>query len=303
MPERTLMNDTKKSASLESLPLRAGIGLKTIHYPDVLAQINGPTQIGFVEVHAENYMAAGGPSHHYLSEIRANLALSIHGVGLSIGAHGPLDEAHIERLVQICKRYQPQSFSEHLAWSTHGGRFLNDLLPVPYDDEALAQVSDHVDQLQNALGRRILLENPSTYIAFESSALSEIDFLSEVARRSGCGLLLDVNNVYVSANNHAFDPAAYIDAFPMESVGQIHLAGFSIDDSPGPRLLIDAHGSAVDAAVWPLYRRALARSGPLPTLIEWDNDVPAYAVLMAEAAIADGFLSAANGQERRVRVG
>jgi len=273
-----------------SLPVRAGLGLKPEHYADILA---GVPDVGFFEVHAENYMGLGGPPHRYLTAIRALYPLSLHGVGLSIGASRPLDKTHLGRLKNLVDRYDPQSFSEHLAWSTHDNRFLNDLLPLPYTRETLARVSAHVDQTQQFLGRRMLLENPSTYLLFEESTIDEIDFLDAVAERTGCGLLLDVNNVMVSAVNHRLDPFAYIDRFPVERVGEIHLGGYDETiDGAGDRLLIDAHGSEVRSDVFALYGHALARSGPVPTLVEWDNDVPDFPVLLAQAERVDTALFA-----------
>jgi uncharacterized protein len=267
-----------------------GIGLKPEHAEEVLSGGHG---IDFFEVHAENYMGDGGPPHHVLGEVRARYPLSLHGVGLSIGSAGGLDRVHLARLRRLVDRYRPHLFSEHLAWSTHDGRFLNDLLPLPYNFETLARVCAHVDQVQDALGRRMLLENPATYVAFETSDIHEVDFLGAVAARTGCGLLLDVNNVYVAAVNHGFEPMAYIDAFPLDRVGEIHLAGFAEDrDDENERLLIDAHGTPVAEAVWTLYRRIIARSGPIPTLIERDNDVPPFLTLVAETARAKSLLDA-----------
>ncbi len=272
------------------IPARAGVGLKAEHYEAVLAE---RPDLGFFEVHAENYMGAGGPPHHYLEAIRRDWPVSLHGVGLSIGGAGPLDEAHLARLKALNHRYQPGLVSEHLAWSTHSDIFFNDLLPLPYTREAVARVSDHIDRLQTVLGRRILLENPSTYVAFDSSEMDEVTFLGEVAARSGCGLLLDVNNVLVSATNQGFAAADYIDAFPLHLVGEIHLAGHARDqDDAGNLLLIDAHDRAVDAEVWALYARTIARGGARPSLIEWDNDVPDWPTLFAEARRAERVLAA-----------
>jgi uncharacterized protein len=269
-------------------PAPAGAGLKREHACDI-----GAFPIDFFEVHAENYMGDGGPPHRLLSQVRADSPVSIHGVGLSIGAARPLDRAHLARLHQLVRRYQPFLFSEHLAWSSHGETFLNDLLPVPYNQECLALVCEHIDQVQDTLDMRMLLENPSTYVALDTSTMSETEFLREVARKTGCSLLLDVNNVYVSAVNHAFAPEAYIDAFPVEHVGEIHLGGFAEErDDSGARLLIDDHGAEVTDAVWSLYRRALTRTGPVPTLIEWDNKVPAFATLAVEVARAKAALIA-----------
>lgn len=269
------------------LPPSVGIGFKRAHF-DAL-QATKPA-LGFLEVHAENYMGDGGPPHAQLTALRDDYALSIHGVGLSIGGAGPLNADHLDRLAKLCRRYAPESFSEHLAWSSHGDVFLNDLLPLPYDDQTLATVCAHIDHVQEAIGRPMLLENPSTYVTFETSTLAETDFLTEIARRTGCGLLLDVNNVFVSCTNHAADPRAYLAAFPLHAVGEIHLGGHDAEDLPSGPLLIDAHGTAVADPVWTLYAQTIARTGPLPTLIEWDNDVPDLPVLLAEAGRAAAIL-------------
>ncbi|MGV8937373.1 MAG: DUF692 domain-containing protein [Allorhizobium sp.] len=291
------MTDLKTQES--TLPQRAGLGLKPEHYEIILA--NRP-DVGFFEVHAENYMGAGGLPHRFLEAISELYPLSLHGVGLSIGAARGLDQTHLKRLRALIDRYRPQSFSEHLAWSTHDTGFLNDLLPLPYTLETLARVVDHVDETQQTLGRQLLLENPSTYVLFSDSTIDEVDFLEAIAGRTGCGLLLDVNNVMVSAVNHGLDANAYIDRFPVERVGEIHLAGYdeTVDDI-GDRLLIDAHGTAVKNDVIALYAHTLARSGPLPTLIEWDNDVPAFATLQAEAHRADAVLAAEAQRRNRIR--
>ncbi|TFY86756.1 DUF692 domain-containing protein [Pseudomonas nabeulensis] len=271
-----------------SLPCRAGLGLKHEHFVEVLDTL---PDIGFFEVHAENYMVAGGPFHHYLGLIRERYPLSVHGVGLSIGGEGPLDREHLARLATLIERYQPHSFSEHLAWSSHGPVFLNDLLPLAYDSATLQRVCEHVDQVQSTLKRTMLLENPSTYLQFQRSTLDEADFISDIIRRTGCGLLLDVNNVYVSCINHQRDPRSYLDALPLQAVGEIHLAGFAEDtDSLGDRLLIDDHGAPIDNAVWQLYEQVLSRIGPVATLIERDNRLPAFPVLQAEAERADWHL-------------
>lgn len=272
-----------------ALPERSGVGLKAQHFQQVL---DTRPELGFFEVHAENFMVDGGPFHHWLGRIRAQYPLSLHGVGLSIGAEGPLDEAHLDRLAALVDRYEPASFSEHLAWSTHGGIFLNDLLPVPYEPATLARVCEHVDRIQGRLGRRMLLENPSTYVEFSASTMSESQFLREVVRRTGCGLLLDVNNAHVSCVNHGRDAMAFIDDLPLDAVGEIHLAGFASDrDAAGAPLLIDHHGSAVDETVWRLYSRVIARIGATPTLIEWDNDVPPLVSLLAQARRAQDLMA------------
>jgi uncharacterized protein len=275
---------------MTNLPARAGLGLKPEHYRAIL---DGGPDLGFFEVHAENYMGAGGPPHRWLAAIAERYPLSLHGVGLSIGAARPLDKGHLARLKVLNERYRPQSFSEHLAWSTHDSGFLNDLLPLPYTEATLAQVSAHIDEVQQALGRRMLLENPSTYVLFAESTIPEIDFLDAIARRTGCGLLLDVNNVMVSAVNHRLDAVAYVDRFPVEHVGEIHLAGYDeASDGAGERLLIDAHATRVKDDVFALYRHTLTRTGPLPTLVEWDNDVPDFPTLFAEARRVDAALAA-----------
>ena len=275
-------------AQAPRLPRRAGLGLKPEHFIEVLKT---SPDIGFFEVHAENYMVAGGPFHHYLGLIREQYPLSLHGVGLSIGGEGPLNREHLARLATLIERYQPHSFSEHLAWSSHGPVFLNDLLPLAYDSATLQRVCEHVDHVQSTLKHPMLLENPSTYLQFQRSTLDETDFINEVIRRTGCGLLLDVNNVYVSCINHQRDPQSYIDALPLHAVGEIHLAGFAEDtDSLGDRLLIDDHGAPIDNAVWLLYEQVLSRIGPMATLIERDNQVPSFNILLAEAEHADWHL-------------
>jgi hypothetical protein len=265
-------------------PAGVGIGLKPQYVPEILGS---GVPLDFFEVHAENYMVPGGPYLRHLEQIRAGFPLSIHGVGLSIGGAGPLDTRHLDRLAALVGRFEPQWFSEHLAWSSHGGACYNDLLPIPYDGASLRRVCAHIDQVQERLGRRLLLENPSTYLAFAASTLEEGDFLAEVVRRTGCGLLLDVNNAYVSAVNHGRDPWDLIAVLPPDAVGEIHLAGFTEDrDGAGDRLLIDTHGAPVDEAVWDLYRRTLAHLGPRPTLIERDQAIPPLEVLVAEASRA-----------------
>lgn len=277
------------------LPAGPGLGFKPEHFPNIMAQ---PRAVGFYEVHAENYMGAGGAPHAMLEHLREDHALSLHGVGLSIGNAGGLDPDHLGRLRVLIDRYQPQSFSEHLAWCSHGAAWLNDLLPLPYTTETLDHVADHIDAVQESLGCRMLLENPATYVTFAASTWSETDFLAELVRRTGCGLLLDVNNVFVSATNHRFDPRTYLAAFPLAGVEEIHLAGHDTEMLPSGPLLIDSHGRAVADPVWALYGDVIAQTGPLPTLIEWDNDVPAFDVLLAEAARAEGVLNAARGITR-----
>ena len=273
------------------LPRTAGVGFKPVHFSAILAEAELP---GFIEVHAENYMGSGGPAHAQLRAVTERCALSIHGVGLSIGAPRPLDRDHLDRLVILCERYQPASFSEHLAWSSHDDVYYNDLLPLPYTEETLAHVVAHIDHVQERLGRQMLLENPATYAQFATSTLSEVEFLAEVVRRTGCGLLLDVNNVFVSAVNHATSAHDYLASFPLEHVREIHLAGHDrSSDETGAPLLIDAHGSPVADAVWSLYADVIDRIGPQPTLIEWDNNVPDWPTLYAEARAAQAILDQA----------
>jgi uncharacterized protein len=275
--------DHRSSRALGALSV--GVGFKPEHFEAI---VDTRPELGFFEVHAENYMGGGGAPHRRLDAIRERYPLSLHGVGLSIGSPGPLDRAHLQRLAAVAKRFEPILVSEHLAWSTHEGAFLNDLLPLPCTDETLARVSEHIDDVQNELGRTMLLENPSTYVVFAESTWAETDFLREIARRTGCGLLLDVNNVFVSAVNHGFDPELYLAEFPLAAVGEIHLAGCADDsDDAGLPLLIDAHNSPVRDPVWSLYSTTIRRLGATPTLIEWDNDVPAWSTLLREARRAE----------------
>lgn len=292
MPARAelqaVQSDLETAPQTGRLPRRAGAGFKPQHADAILAD---DFRIGFLEVHAENYMGAGGHPHRILSRMRQDFPLSIHGVGLSIGSPTGLDPDHLKRLKTVVDRYQPEQVSEHLAWSTHDTRFLNDLLPVPYDEPTLNRVCDHIDQVQDALGRRILLENPSTYLGFEASTMSETDFIRAIARRTGCGLLLDINNVHVSATNHGYGARDYLADFPLLSVEEIHLAGHAQDtDDAGLPLLIDSHDRPVDDLVWDLYEHVISKLGPLPTLIEWDNEVPDWPVLKREAQLADAIL-------------
>lgn len=282
------MLDLPRSA----LPPQPGVGFKTQHFADLLAD---PGPVGWIEVHAENYMGDGGRPLAQLRALAERFPVSVHGVGLSIGGEGRLDPDHLARLRRLVGWLAPASFSEHLAWSTHDGAYLNDLLPLPYTAATLSRVCDHIDEVQAALGRRMLLENPSSYLAFAESSWSETDFLAEVARRTGCGLLLDVNNVFVSAANLGHDPRAYLAAFPLDLVGEIHLGGHDEDADGAAPLLIDSHGAPVAAPVWALYAEVIAAAGASPTLIERDNDVPAWPVLRDEAARAGLILAGARG--------
>ncbi|MCW9043675.1 MAG: DUF692 domain-containing protein [Pseudopelagicola sp.] len=275
------MLDTTASPALPATP---GVGYKPQHFNDILAN---PGPVGWLEVHAENYMGDGGRPLAQLRALAERFPISVHGVGLSIGGDAPLDPDHLARLKHLVNWLNPASFSEHLAWSSHEDAFLNDLLPLPYTNATLSRVCAHIDQVQETLARPMLLENPSSYLAFAESTWSEPDFLREVARRTGCGLLLDVNNVFVSATNLAYDPRAYIADFPLNAVGEIHLGGHDEDqDEHGAPLLIDSHGAPIVDPVWALLDHTLALSGPRPTLIEWDNDVPDWPTLAAEAARA-----------------
>lgn len=275
----------------KTMPKRAGVGYKPQHLDGIL---QNPSAISWLEIHAENYMGDGGRPIAQLRHLNEKFPISCHGVGLSIGAEGPLDPDHLARLKYLVDWLNPTLFSEHLAWSTHDSHFLNDLLPVPYVQRTLDQVVAHVDQVQHTLNRQMLLENPSTYVAFAESDRSEIDFLREIAERTGCGLLLDVNNVFVSGTNQGYSPEHYIDDFPLDLVGELHLGGHERDaDDHNAPLLIDSHSRPVVDPVWQLFEYTLAKTGPLPTLIEWDNDIPDWSVLAQEAARADAILSKA----------
>jgi len=269
------------------LPSRAGIGLRAQHVGELLAT---RPAVPWLEVHPENYMS-GGAALASLEAVRREYPVSLHGVGLSLGTAGEIDARHLIRVKSLVDHIEPCLVSEHLSWSTAGGVYLNHLLPLPYTEETLAVVAGHIHEVQDALGRRILIENPSSYLRFRHSSMAEPHFLAELARRTGCGLLCDVNNIYVSARNLGLDAASYLDALPTHGIGEIHLAGHAENDADGRVILIDDHGSPVAAPVWNLYERALERFGPVPTLIEWDTDIPELAVLLAEAGIADRMLN------------
>ncbi|HEU4371725.1 MAG TPA: DUF692 domain-containing protein [Methylomirabilota bacterium] len=277
--------------------MESGIGLRAPHVAEVLAT---RPAVGWLEVHAENYMG-GGPAIRALEHLRRDYPLSLHGVGLSLGTAGGLDGGHLQRLAALAARLQPALVSEHLSWSTVDGAYLNHLLPLPYTEETLAVVAEHVGRAQDRLGRRLLVENPSSYLRFEHSPIPEAEFLNALARRTGCGLLCDVNNIYVSGANLGDDPDAYLDALDPAAIGEIHLAGHAVNDADGRPILIDDHGSRVAPAVWALYARALARFGVVPTLVEWDTDVPPLAVLLDEAATAGALLERHGGRERDAR--
>ncbi|MGA7267407.1 MAG: DUF692 domain-containing protein [Aestuariivirga sp.] len=272
------------STPAPDIPARGGVGLKAEHYKSVLAE---SPDLGFFEIHAENYMGAGGPPHRYLSAIRDLYPLSLHGVGLSIGGPGRLDADHLMRLKALIDRYQPGLFSEHLAWSTHETGYLSDLLPLPYTAATLQTVCDHIDETQSVLGRQMLLENPSSYLRFAESSFDEAGFIAEVVRRTGCGLLLDVNNVFVSARNLATGAMDYLAAYPLSHVQEIHLAGHDVIVENGGAVLIDSHAAPVVDDVWQLYAAVIGKTGPLPTLIERDANVPPLAELVAEAGQAE----------------
>jgi len=278
------------SRAHDPIPNAPGVGYKPQHLKDILAD---PGPVRWLEIHAENYMGDGGPQLAQLRHLREKFPISCHGVGLSIGGQGRLDPAHLARLKHLTNWLQPALFSEHLAWSSHETGFMNDLLPLPYNMATVAQVADHIDEVQTTIGRQMLLENPSLYVAFTESTMDEIGFLTEVQARTGCGLLLDVNNVFVSATNQNYSAEAYIDAFPVAHIGEVHLGGHDaqVDDHGAP-LLIDSHDAAVVDPVWALYARLIGRTGARPTLIEWDNDIPEWPVLLAEAARAQAVLVA-----------
>lgn len=272
----------------DRLPTAPGVGYKAQHFADLRAE---PGPVRWLEVHAENYMGDGGRPHAQMRALRHDFAISVHGVGLSIGGEGDLDADHLARLKHLLGWLEPASFSEHLAWSTHGAEYLNDLLPLPYTQATLGRVADHIDQVQEVLGRQMLLENPSSYLAFAESTMSETEFLSEIAARTGCGLLLDVNNVFISAQNLSYTPHSYIDAYPIAHVGEIHVGGHDEDeDDTGHTLLIDSHGLETADPVWALLDYALEHSGSKPVLVEWDTDVPEWPVLRAEAERAEAAL-------------
>jgi len=271
----------------------AGTSLKPEHLAAILADA---PQDGFFEVHAENYMGAGGPPHHALTRIRQDYPVSLHGVCMSIGGPQRIDATHLGRFKTLVDQYEPALVSEHLAWSTHQSTYYNDLLPLPYTEQTLARVANHIDEVQEAIGRPILLENPSTYVVFPESTMSETDFIRALVKRSGCGLLLDVNNVFVSATNHGYSALDYLADFPLHDVGEIHLAGHAEQaDDEGDLLLIDSHDGPVADAVWKLFEIVISRCGPIPTLVEWDSKIPEWPVLRSEATAAQAILDRHSG--------
>lgn len=276
---------------------RAGIGLRARHVGELLAR---RPAVPWVEVHAENYMA-DARALASLEVVRREYPVSLHGVGLSLGSAGPLDRPHLDRLRRLTDIVEPCLVSEHLSWSTSGGAYLNHLLPLPYTLETLGVVAAHVEEVQERLGRPILVENPSSYLRFRHSTIPEAEFLAELARRTGCGLLCDVNNIYVSAWNVGLDAEAYLDALPAGAIGEIHLGGHVANHADGRTILIDDHGSSVAAPVWRLFERALERFGSRPTLIEWDTDIPELDVLLNEARTAEALLAAAARKDGRAR--
>jgi uncharacterized protein (UPF0276 family) len=270
------------------IPARAGIGLRTPHYREMIER--RPADVGWLEVHSENFFGEGGQPHAFLEMLRADYPLSLHGVGLGLGSARPLDTEHLDRLARLIGRYQPGLVSEHLCWSATGERHLNDLLPLPCTEEALEHVTQRIAHTQEHLGRQILIENVSSYLRFRHSTIPEWEFVAEAARRTGCGILLDVNNIYVNAVNHGFDAQTYLTAMPAQAVQEIHLAGY---DDQGV-CLIDTHGTPVSDAVWALYRDAIGRFGERATLIEWDTDIPALDLLISEARKAAAILETAH---------
>ena len=278
------MNDRFPSAPPASpIPAQVGIGLRTPHYRELLETL---PPIGWFEVHSENYFGDGGQPLYFLEKFRSHYPMSLHGVGLSLGSTDPLNATHLKKLKALADRFEPGLISDHLCWSSVGGQFLNDLLPLPYTEEALNHVIMRVREAQDYLCRQILVENVSSYVQYKHSTIAEWEFLAEVARRAGCGILLDVNNIYVSSENHGFDPLVYIDAIPADAVQEIHLAGF---DSNGD-CLIDTHGKPVCEAVWQLYAYTIEHLGAKPTLIEWDTDIPPLSVLLGEVWKAEEIL-------------
>jgi uncharacterized protein (UPF0276 family) len=264
-----------------------GIGLRSPHVQEVLER---RPAVGWLEVHAENYMG-GGPAIRALERLRADYPLSVHGVGLSLGTAEGVDAAHLERLARLVERLEPMLVSEHLSWSVTRGTYLNHLLPLPYTDETLDVLTANVARAQDRLGRRLLVENPSGYLRFQRSSIAEPEFINALARRTGCGVLCDVNNVYVTCANLGGDPSAWLDALDASTVGEIHLAGHAVNDADGHTVLIDDHGSPVAPAVWELFEHAVRRFGRRPTLVEWDTDVPALDVLLGEATQAESRLA------------
>ncbi len=277
----------QKFAARSTIPARAGIGLRSLHHRDALIS---PVQVGWLEVHSENYFGAGGVPLRDLETLRVDYPISLHGVGMSLGSVDDLDRQHLKQLKDLIQRIEPGLVSEHLSWSSFGGKYLNDLVPIPYTEETLAFLVARVAWVQEYLGREILIENPSSYLEYQFSTLSEAEFINELARRSGCGILLDVNNVYVSCSNHGWNALDYLQAIKAEKVGEIHLAGHSVNRVGEKQILIDTHDGPVCAAVWQLYQTTLQLLGSRPTLIEWDAALPSWQTLIAEAETAGIYL-------------
>lgn len=271
------------------LPACAGVGFKAEHASDILG---GKASVGWFEIHPENYMVAGGPRLAMLADVCAQYPVSMHGVGLSLGGGDPLDARHLADLKRLVDRFNPAMVSEHIAWSSHEGLYMADLLPTPMTKTSLDQLVAAIDTVQSHIDRRILIENPTSYLPLPQNSISELDFITEAARRSGCGLLIDVNNIYISAHNLGFDAEVFVDGIPADLVGEVHLAGHERDANDQDSILIDTHSRPVADPVWALFDRLIARIGPRPTLIEWDNDVPSWPVLQHEAALADTRLNA-----------
>ena len=272
-----------------AIPVTAGIGLRSQHYRDVL---ESHPNVGWFEVHSENYFGKGGAPLHFLEKIREDYPISLHGVGMSLGSADALDVQHLDNLKGLITRIEPGLVSEHLSWNSFGGDYLNDLAPLPYTEEALLHLVDRIAQVQDYLGRQVLVENPSSYQEYEHSTYKEQDFLNELSRRTGCGILLDVNNVYVSCHNHSWDALEYLQGIAADRVGEIHLAGHTVNRVSGKDILIDTHNQPVCPEVWALYQTALQLIDTKPTLIEWDTDVPALSILADEAKQADSYLGA-----------
>lgn len=273
-----------KTPMSHSLPPSGGIGLKSVHYNDVLSEEDGSKKPGWVEVHPQNYFGDGGPLHRWLTAIAEDYPLSFHSVGLSLGSAEGLNQYDLDKIADLCDRYQPAMVSDHLSWSGNAHDRYPDLLPIPYTKEALDHFSAQIGKVQDQLKRPMLIENPSRYLSYRDDEMSETDFISRLCKQSGCGLLFDINNVEVTATNVGLDMEAYIDAIDPDIVGEMHLAGHARENHDSGPLLIDDHGSIVSNVTWRLYERFIKRSGPKPTLIEWDTDIPAYDVLMAEVA-------------------
>ena len=273
--------------------LRTGIGLRAIHHEEVIAR---SPDVGWFEAHSENYFGRGAMPRRYLAQVRERYPVSLHGVGLSMGSTDPLDEIHLGEVVQLAREIEPLFVSEHLSWGSAGGRFTNDLLPLPHTEEALQHMVDRVSQVQDAIGRPMLIENVSSYVQFTHSQIDEWEFLAALAQKSGCYLLLDVNNVYVSAMNHGFDPLRFLNGIPRDSVREMHLAGHSVHRIGEREIRIDTHDGPVCDEVWALYAAALERFGSVPTLIEWDSEIPVLDVLAAEAHKADRVMEASHAR-------